>query len=69
MTWNVEVDGHRCIASGMCAGIAPSVFELGDHHARALVDTVEPDELVVYAAESCPANAITVTEAGQVVAP
>ncbi|WP_020666786.1 ferredoxin [Amycolatopsis nigrescens] len=63
MTWKIDVDQHSCIASGMCAGIAPDVFALDDEFARALADEIQPNEVVLDAADSCPAMAITVTEA------
>jgi len=69
MTWKVEVDGDACIGSGMCASLLPSAFTLDGAVARAVSDTVEPDETVLDAADSCPAMAITVRDGAEVVGP
>lgn len=69
--WRVEVDQQTCIGSGLCAGTAPDHFELDDAAARPLADEVEPSEVVVDAAESCPVEAIKVSDTanGAVIAP
>ncbi|HKN56127.1 MAG TPA: ferredoxin [Amycolatopsis sp.] len=69
MSWQVEIDGHSCIGSGMCAGLLPEVFELDGAVAHPLSDRVEPDELVLDAADSCPAMAITVSDGSEVIGP
>ena len=69
MAWHVEVDEHTCIGSGMCASLMPEVFELAGATARVRAETVEPDETVLDAADSCPAMAITVTAGTEVVGP
>lgn len=69
MTWHLEIDEHTCIASGMCGALAPEFFELGDQVSHPIADDVEPDEIVLDAADSCPAAAITVTEGGTVIGP
>ncbi|WP_179956867.1 ferredoxin [Amycolatopsis anabasis] len=69
MTWRIEVDENTCIASGMCAALAPEFFELEGDHARPLSGEVEPDEIVLDAADSCPAMAITVREGEEVLGP
>ncbi|HEY2061597.1 MAG TPA: ferredoxin [Amycolatopsis sp.] len=69
MAWHVEVDEHTCIGSGMCASLMPEVFELEGATARARAETVEPDETVLDAADSCPAMAITITAGKEVVGP
>jgi ferredoxin len=58
--WRLEVDRHTCIASGMCAGVAPDHFELQGDGSHALSDVVDQDEAVIDAAESCPVEAIKV---------
>jgi ferredoxin len=68
MSWHIEVDGEACIASGMCVGLASEYFELQEH-SRPLTPDIEPDEIVLDAADSCPALAITVTEEGRVIGP
>ncbi|CCB78317.1 Cytochrome P450 [Streptantibioticus cattleyicolor NRRL 8057 = DSM 46488] len=69
VAWRVEVDEHRCIASGMCAGLAPELFELDGAHARVLRGRIEPDETALDAADSCPMSAITVRDGDSVVGP
>ncbi|WP_414941074.1 ferredoxin [Amycolatopsis sp. cmx-11-51] len=69
MSWNVEVDGGTCIGSGMCASLMPEVFELEGATATVVAGEVSPDEMVLDAADSCPAMAIEVTEKGEVIGP
>ncbi|WP_406636303.1 ferredoxin [Amycolatopsis sp. WGS_07] len=69
MSWTVEVDGGVCIGSGMCASLMPEVFVLDGSAARAVVGSVEPDETVLDAADSCPAMAILVRDGVEVVGP
>ncbi|OAP25111.1 MULTISPECIES: ferredoxin [Amycolatopsis] len=69
MTWKIEVDGGTCIGSGMCAALLPETFVLDGATARAVAETVEPDETVLDAADSCPAMAITVRDGAEVVGP
>ncbi|GAA1898299.1 ferredoxin [Streptantibioticus ferralitis] len=69
MTWHIEIDGHQCMASGMCAGIAPELFALDDDHARPLHPDGPADERALDAADACPAMAITVTEGEEVIGP
>ncbi|WP_422769738.1 ferredoxin [Plantactinospora sp. WMMC1484] len=61
--WRVSVDPHRCIGSGICAGMAPEHFQLVDDLSTPLADQVAPADLVVEAAESCPVEAILVRDA------
>jgi ferredoxin len=68
--WQVEVDRGACIGTGMCAAGASAYFRLEDGRSTAVQDFVEPDELVVDAAESCPVEAILVRDGdGAVIAP
>jgi ferredoxin len=69
MTWHVEVNAQTCICSGMCAALAPQWFALVGDHATALISDVEPDEILLDAADSCPAMAITVTDGGVEIGP
>ena len=55
-----KVDEPACSAHGDCALVAPGVFEVDDV-ARVVGDG--PLELVLEAAESCPAGAISVVDA------
>ncbi|MBW4720856.1 ferredoxin [Saccharothrix obliqua] len=68
--WSLEVDGGTCIGSGMCTAIAPEHFRLEGDTSVPIDPSVDPDDLVVDAAESCPVEAILVRAAdGSVVAP
>ncbi|WP_116203947.1 ferredoxin [Amycolatopsis circi] len=69
MSWTVEVDGGVCIGSGMCASLMPEVFQLDGATARAVAESVGPDETVLDAADSCPAMAITVRDGAEVLGP
>jgi ferredoxin len=55
-----QIDGPACIAHGDCALLAPTVFEV-DEVARVIGDA--PVEVLIEAAESCPAAAISVVDA------
>ncbi|MBD3002971.1 ferredoxin [Streptomyces sp. 5-10] len=69
MTWKAEVDGGRCMASGMCAGLAPDLFALDGEHARPRREEVPEEERVLDAADSCPALAITIRDGTKTVGP
>lgn len=58
--WRVRVDAAACIGSGSCLGIAPRHFRLDGHTATAVSELVPPDDDLLAAADSCPAEAITV---------
>ncbi|GAB3475983.1 ferredoxin [Amycolatopsis cihanbeyliensis] len=62
MSWRAEVDAQSCVASGMCAALAPELFVLNDEHARPADPEFQPDELALDAADSCPGTAITVRD-------
>jgi ferredoxin len=68
MKYIPTIDETACSAHGDCAAIAPGVFAVGE---IAEVVGDGPDELILAAAEACPALAITVTDAetGKVVFP
>lgn len=55
-----RVDDTACSAHGDCALVAPGVFEVDDV-ARVVGDG--PREVLIEAAESCPAAAISVVDA------
>lgn len=68
MTYLPAVDRLACSGHGDCADIAPGVFAVEE---VAEVIGEGPDQVIIDAAESCPALAITVTdsETGEVVFP
>lgn len=68
MSYLAVVDPDECSAHGDCVDIAPQVFRLDD---TAVVIGTAPPELVLEAAEACPAVAITVVddETGETVFP
>ncbi|MFC8848783.1 MULTISPECIES: ferredoxin [unclassified Micromonospora] len=61
--WRLHVDPTRCIGSGICAGTAPEHFGLVDGLSRPLAERVAPAQAVLDAADSCPMEAILVSEA------
>lgn len=60
--WEVRVDRYRCQGSGMCVGSAPDYFGLDGGRSQPLAGTVDPDDVVLSAAECCPMEAISVSE-------
>ncbi|MGK5671395.1 ferredoxin [Micromonospora sp. URMC 106] len=60
--WRVHVDTTRCIGSGICAGTAPGHFVLVDGLSRPLAERVTPDDVLIDAADSCPMEAVIVSE-------
>jgi ferredoxin len=70
--YRIQVDHAVCQGSGLCVGIAPENFKIGDDFkSRPLMETVDASDNVRDAAECCPLEAITVTDAdtGEPVAP
>ena len=68
--WRVTVDRDACLGSGLCAGSAPRHFRLEDGRSRPIEELIEPDEIVLDAAEMCPAEAISVYDTdGRLLAP
>jgi ferredoxin len=59
MSYVPVVDPDECLAHGDCVEVAPQVFRLDD---VAEVIGTGPLELLVEAAESCPAQAITILD-------
>jgi ferredoxin len=60
MSYIATIDESACSAHGDCAAIAPRIFAVEE---IAVVIGEGQDELVLAAAEACPALAITVTDA------
>jgi ferredoxin len=68
--WRVTVDRDACLGSGMCAGTAPDHFRLDDGRSRPIEEVISPDDIVLDAAETCPAEAIRIyDDAGRQLAP
>ncbi|MCW6005444.1 ferredoxin [Micromonospora sp. CPCC 205371] len=68
--WRISVDGDTCIGAGICAGTAPAAFRLVNGVSTPIHETVDADDAVRAAAESCPVEAITVRDRkGAVIAP
>ncbi|MFI5027907.1 MAG: ferredoxin [Solirubrobacterales bacterium] len=59
MTYVAVVDPNECSSHGDCVEVAPQVFVLGE---VAEVIGTGPPELLVEAAEGCPAVAISVVD-------
>jgi ferredoxin len=59
MTLVPVIDDLACSAHGDCAAIAPDVFRVGD---VAVVIGTGPSDLLLRAAEACPAVAISVVD-------
>lgn len=61
----VEVDRDVCIVSGMCASVAPEVFEISDDGKLAILTESVPAEQRDQAAAAelcCPTEAISLNE-------
>ncbi|MFC9438621.1 ferredoxin [Nocardia sp. NPDC057030] len=69
--WRVEVDRGACLGSGMCTGLAPEHFTLVDGRSSPIAEVVQPDDLLIDAAESCPIEAILIRAAdtGEILSP
>lgn len=59
MSYLPTIDPNACSAHGDCVDIAPDVFRLDE---TAVVIGGGPDELILEAAEVCPAVAISVVD-------
>ncbi len=68
MSYVPRIDPDECSAHGDCVEIAPQVFRLDD---TAVVIGNGPEELILEAAEACPAVAISVVdgETGETIYP
>ncbi|WP_308354950.1 ferredoxin [Streptomyces sp. MUM 203J] len=68
--WSLDVDRDRCMGSGMCAALAPQLFRLdAGGRGEPVRDAVSADDLALDAADSCPAQAITVRDGAGTVGP
>jgi len=62
---HVSVDRDLCEANGVCAGLVPSVFDLGDDDVLTITQSSPPEDLreqVQLAVVRCPRQALTLTD-------
>ncbi|MFZ0226161.1 MAG: ferredoxin [Mycobacterium sp.] len=65
MTKKIEVDWDLCEANGVCMGIIPEVFQLGDDDMLTVLQsdvTPENEAQVRDAVRQCPRQAISISE-------
>ncbi len=65
MTKKIEVDWDLCEANGVCMGIIPEVFQLGDDDMLTVLQsdvTPENEAQVLEAIRQCPRQAISISE-------
>jgi ferredoxin len=69
--WRIEVDRDTCLGSGVCVGMAPDHFTLVEGRSSPQAETIDPDDVVIDAADSCPIEAILirVADTGKILAP
>lgn len=62
--WHAKVDRHVCVRTGLCAATAPDEFDLDDNgQGRAAGGSLPASQTLRDAAESCPVEAITLSNA------
>ena len=62
---HVTIDRDLCESNGVCAGLVPSVFVLGDDDVLDVIQPEPPEDLraeVELAVVRCPRQAITLTD-------
>ncbi|RST16481.1 ferredoxin [Streptomyces sp. WAC05374] len=69
VSWTTEVDQRLCMASGMCAALAPELYRLDGAHAEPVRKEIDEDDLALDVADSCPALAIVVRDGSEVLGP
>ncbi len=60
-----KVDKNACVGCGLCEGICPEVFKMNDENIAEVIADPVPDDAQAScreAAESCPAEAISVED-------
>jgi ferredoxin len=68
--YKIKIDKSKCIGCGTCAALAANTFEIGsDMKAKVKKVDGDDDKTILQAAESCPTQAIELTEDGKKVFP
>jgi ferredoxin len=60
--WRITVDPELCMGTGVCAGTAPTYFDLEAGTSRPRIELTPPDQELLDVARSCPMEAIMVVE-------
>ncbi len=59
----VRINRKLCLGLGNCVALAPSVFEFDDENKAVVLDPASiPDDALLEAAESCPYDAIIISD-------
>ena len=59
----VKIDSKKCIGCGTCVALAPNTFKMnGEGKAEVVNETGDSAETIKMAADSCPTQAILITE-------
>lgn len=61
--WRLSVDTGRCVGSGVCTAVAPGHFRVTGRVTQPVAEIVAPADAVIDAANSCPMEAIRVSDA------
>jgi ferredoxin len=62
MTWQIEVDSHTCIGSGICASTARAHFRVVAGASRPTDPDAEAANTPLDASEICPVQATTIRD-------